>query len=466
MTLADNVKTGPAMAPELAAAFPSDFLWGVATSSYQIEGATHEDGRGESIWDRYAATPGKIFDGQTGDVATDHYHRMEQDVALMAELGLGAYRFSIAWPRILPEGRGTVNERGLDFYDRLVDALLRHNIVPVATLYHWDLPVTLEDEGGWPNRATANAFADYAEVVARRLGDRIDWWTTLNEPWCSAYLGYYRGEHAPGVRDLSKGITAAHHLLLAHGLAVPRIRAYVKPSAQVGITINFSPVYPADESPETLQELAREDVVANRWFVEPVIKGAYPEGLFEILGAQPPILDGDLATIAAPIDFLGVNYYTRFLVSNPEKMAELPTKPWEDGARVPGADYTEMNWEVFPQGMTDLLVRLHQDFGPIALLVTENGAAYEDAWDGADRVPDAARVEYLHGHIGAVAKAIEQGADVKGYFLWSLLDNFEWAWGYSKRFGIVYVDYPTQKRVVKDSGRWYADLIRDVRSSR
>ena len=333
-------------------------------SSYQIEGATHEDGRAESIWDRYAATPGKIFDGETGDIAADHYHRMEQDVALMAELGLGAYRFSIAWPRILPQGRGAVNEPGLDFYDRLVDTLLCHNIVPVATLYHWDLPVTLEDEGGWPNRATADAFADYAEVVARRLGDRVDWWTTLNEPWCSAYLGYYRGEHAPGLHDLSKGIAAAHHLLLAHGLAAPRIRAHTKPTAKLGITINFSPVYPADDSPETQQELAREDKVANRWFVEPVMKGVYPEGLFEVLGAEPPIHEGDLATIAAPVDFLGVNYYTRFLVSNPEKMAELPTKPWEDGARVSGADYTEMNWEVFPQGMTDLLVRLRRDYGP------------------------------------------------------------------------------------------------------
>ncbi len=442
----------------LAASFPKNFLWGAVTASYQIEGAAHEDGRGLSIWDTFAATPGKTFQGETGDVATDHYHLWRQDVALMAELNLNAYRFSIAWPRILPEGRGTVNEMGLDFYERLVDALLAKNIKPFATLYHWDLPLALQQQGGWVNRDTAFAFADYAEIVAKRLGDRVAAWITLNEPWCVAYLGYGVGAHAPGTHDKQSAVNAAHHLLLAHGLAVSRLRGYIAPAAQVGITLNFSPIYPADERPETMRDVARADTFNNRWFLDPIARGSYPDNLFSELGAAPPpVQEGDFAAITAPIDFLGVNNYSRSVVRG--KAIPSHADESERVAPVPSACYTEMGWEICPQSFTELLVRLHRDYALPALYVTENGAAFVDCWNGADRVSDPRRVEYLRAYIGALSQAIANGVPVRGYFVWSLLDNYEWAFGYSKRFGIVYVDYPTQRRIIKDSGRWYADLI-------
>ena len=461
MTMADHLENALGVDARLMSAFPRDFLWGTATSAYQIEGAVREDGRSPSIWDVFAATPGKTYQGDTGEIATDHYHHMEADVALMARLGIGAYRFSIAWPRVIPEGTGWINARGLDFYDRLVDTLLAAGIQPAITLYHWDLPIALYERGGWLSRDTAAAFADYAEVVARRLGDRAHTWITLNEPWCVAYLGYENGEHAPGLHDKQAAVTVAHNLLLAHGLAVPRLRAAVE-AARVGITLDFSPVYAADSRPETTQAVNWLDAFKNHWFADPIFRGRYPDGLFQGMEVQPPdIQAGDMECIATPVDFLGVNYYSRTLArgrAGAEGQAAV-----EPVSSVPGALYTEMGWEVFPQGLTDLLVQLNRDYAPPALIVTENGAAFVDEWNGDGVVHDAQRQAYLAQHFEALARALQQGAPVTGYYLWSLTDNFEWAQGYSKRFGIVYVDYATQRRIVKDSGLWYADFLRSFK---
>src|SRR6266700_806282 len=463
MSIIDNAKPRMMVDTHVTSVFPADFLWGAATASYQIEGAAYEDGRGLSIWDQFAAIPGKVHQGENGDVAADHYHRMPEDVALMAKLGLNAYRFSIAWPRILPQGTGTVNGRGLDFYDRLVDTLLTRDITPFVTLYHWDLPLALHEKGGWLNRDTAFAFADYAEVVARRLGDRIDWWTTLNEPWCSAYLGYDTGAHAPGIRNKQAAYIAAHHLLLAHGLALPRLRAHTWKQVQLGITLNLTPVYAANDHPETRQAVEWADKMSNRWFLDPIFRGSYPEGLFTGAGVAPPLIhDGDLDIIATPIDFLGVNTYSRSLIRarvEENGAGDSTTRHYEQVAAPADSLYTEMGWEVYPQALADVLVRVYRDYAPRAIAVTENGAAFADQWDGRDSVSDPLRVQYIREHIQAFGQARAQGIPVRGYFVWSLLDNFEWAEGYSKRFGIVYVDYPTQRRIVKDSGRWYAAFI-------
>ncbi|HEY7358768.1 MAG TPA: GH1 family beta-glucosidase, partial [Ktedonobacterales bacterium] len=465
MSMMKDTKLSSVCIPEKDAMpiFPTNFMWGAATSAYQIEGATSEDGRGPSIWDHFATMPGATHQGQTGTLAADHYHRMDDDVSLMAELGLGAYRFSIAWPRILPDGTGKVNSRGLDFYDRLVDALLARGITPLATLYHWDLPLALEQRGGWLSRDTAFAFADYAEIVARRLGDRIDWWITHNEPWCAAFLGYGIGVHAPGVRGMGAASAAAHHLMLAHGLAVPGIRVHTRPSAQVGITLNLGPIYPDDDTPETAQAWARADAFVNRWFLDPIFFGRYPYGLFdEQTIPLPPIKQDDLAIISTPVDFLGVNYYSRKVVRAPrvEELDKPGALGFEEVMQVPGASYTQMGpgWEVYPAGLTDLLVRLKRDYAPRALIVTENGAAYDDRWDG-DQIQDEQRLAYIRDHIQALGQALDQDVPLRGYFLWSLLDNFEWCEGYSKRFGMIYVDYETQRRVVKASGRWYGDFV-------
>ncbi|GCE45851.1 beta-glucosidase [Thermosporothrix hazakensis] len=440
----------------LAASFPASFHWGAATASYQIEGATREDGRGPSIWDAFSETPGKVYQGHTGEVAADHYHRMAEDVALMAKLGLDSYRFSIAWPRILPKGTGAINEKGLDFYDRLVDALLAHQIQPYVTLYHWDLPLTLHQRGGWLSRETAFAFADYAEIVARRLGDRVKHWITLNEPWCSAYLGYAVGVHAPGMQDRQAAVNAGHHLLLAHGLAVPRVRA-ASPDCKLGLALNLGPRYPGDDRPETARDLDRADMFANRWLLDPLYRGSYPAQLFELMELDaPPIEEGDLTIISTPIDFLGLNYYTRAVVYGQEQ----PPHPDACKESNPAdATYTAMQWEIFPQGLRDMLVRLHQEYHIPSLYITENGAAFNDTWNGGETISDPGRVSYLRDHIAAVADAIRDGAPVDGYFVWSLMDNFEWAYGYDKRFGIVYVDYESQQRVIKESGRWYAQHI-------
>jgi beta-glucosidase len=443
--------------PTDTSSFPSDFTWGAATASYQIEGAAHEDGRGESVWDRFAATPGKVRNGDTGDIACDFYHRYPDDIALMRELGLDAFRFSIAWPRVLPEGRGRVNQAGLDFYDRLVDELLANGIEPFPTLFHWDTPQVLEDAGGWPARATAAAFVEFAEVVAERLGDRIRHWTTHNEPWVVAWIGHSWGVHAPGRTSEADAVAAAHHLLLSHGLTVEAIRR-AAPGSRVGITLNLTHVYPATDTPEDEAAAWQVDGEANRWFLDPVFRGSYPADLLERNELVAPHLrDGDLETISVPIDFLGVNNYSRFVVRSG------PTGPTFE--RDPEAQYTDMGWEVYPDGLHRLLVRVGEDYSPAAIFVTENGAAFGDIRGHDGKVHDPERTGYLESHLAAVGRAIADGSPVKGYFVWSLLDNFEWSHGYSKRFGLVYIDYPTLERVPKDSFYWYRDFVASRRGS-
>ena len=435
--------------------FPPGFLWGAATASYQIEGAVAEDGRGPSIWDTFSHTPGNTKNGDTGDVACDHYHRWREDIALMREMGLQGYRFSVAWPRILPAGRGAVNAAGLDFYDRLVDGLLGAGIQPFATLYHWDLPRPLQDAGGWANRDTAAAFADYAEIVARRLGDRVRSWITLNEPWVVAFVGNLQGRHAPGTHDLQTALRVTHHLLLGHGLAVPRLRA-ATPGTPVGITLNLTPTDPAGDSPADQAAAARQDVYQNRIFLDPLSRGAYPPEAAAFLGAATfPVQDGDLATIGAPLDFLGVNYYTRNV------MRDAPGNGLLANEQVsPPGEYTTMPWEVYPAGLRTLLNRVHRDYAFPAYYITENGAAFPDTVESGGAVHDARRTAYLQAHFAAAAAAIHDGVPLRGYFVWSLMDNFEWGHGYSQRFGLVYIDYATQARLWKDSARWYQGFLR------
>jgi beta-glucosidase len=437
--------------PTDTSSFPHDFVWGAATASFQIEGAARDDGRGESVWDRFAATPGKVHNGDSGEIACDFYHRYRDDVALMSDLGLGAFRFSIAWPRVLPAGRGRINEAGLDFYDRLVDELLAREIEPFATLFHWDTPQALEDEGGWPVRATAEAFVEYTQAVVGRLGDRVRYWTTHNEPWVHAWIGHSWGEHAPGRTSEADAVAAAHHLLLSHGWAVQEIRR-AAPDARVGITLNLAHAYPASETPEDEAATWQVDGEGNRWFLDPIFRGSYPADLLERNELVTPfVADGDLEAISAPLDFLGVNNYFRFVVSS------RPDGPHME--RNPEAQETDMGWEVYPDGLHRLLVRVAHDYSPPAIYVTENGAAFGDVRVHDGRVHDPERTAYLESYIAAVSRAIADGAPVKGYFVWSLLDNFEWAYGYSKRFGIVYIDYPTLERVPKDSFYWYRDFI-------
>jgi beta-glucosidase len=457
--------TSTSAQPALAGiTFPDGFIWGAATASYQIEGAAREDGRGPSIWDTFCRTPGRVHAGQTGDVACDHYHRYVDDVALMADLGLASYRYSIAWPRIQPDGTGPVNVRGLDFYDRLTDELLGRGIDPVVTLYHWDLPQTLEDLGGWANRATAEAFAEYARIVHARLGDRVRTWTTLNEPWCSAYLGYGSGRHAPGKQDPAAAFAAVHHLLLGHGLAA---RALHSAGAQsISITLNPAQVYPVDEQSAADREAVRIiDGLSNRVFFDPLLRGEYPADMLEHIARFTDLSylrDGDLATINAPIDVLGVNFYQPAYVSAKPGTPAALDNPGSEGIafRAPVGPVTDMNWQIEPSGLTELLQRIHRDYPGTPLLITENGAAYPDgpAEDGA--VHDTRRIEYLDGHLRACHDALAAGVDLRGYFVWSLMDNFEWAEGYAKRFGIVHVDYTTQQRVLKDSAKWYREVIR------
>jgi beta-glucosidase len=424
----------------------TDFVWGAATASYQIEGATTADGRGESIWDRFCATPGKVRGGDSGEIACEFYRRYREDVLLMRELGLDAFRFSIAWPRIMPDGRGPVNEAGLDFYDRLVDELLAAGIQPFPTLYHWDLPQALEDEGGWPARTTAEAFVPYVEAVVGRLGDRVTHWATHNEPWVAAWLGYSWGIHAPGRTNEQDAVDAAHHLLLSHGWASEVIRRDV-PNAVVGIVLNLEHVDPLTDSDADVAAARQVDGSANRWFLDPLFRGRYPDDL----PYAPPVQRGDLETIAAPLDFLGVNNYFRFVVREGPEFVD-----------VPGAKRTGMGWEIHPESLYKLLVRLADDYGPPSIYITENGAAFDDVRTHDGEVHDVERVEYLATYIDAVTRARDEGVPVDGYFVWSFLDNFEWAEGYSKRFGIVYVDYPTQERVPKDSFHWYRQRIESL----
>jgi beta-glucosidase len=442
--------------------FPDGFLWGVATSAYQIEGGGALDGRGESIWDRFAATPGNIADGSNGAIACDHYHRWATDVALMRSLGIGAYRFSIAWPRILPTGRRQVAAQGLAFYDRLVDGLLEAGIEPMATLYHWDLPQALEDAGGWAARSTVDAFVEYVAVVSDLLGDRVRRWTTLNEPWCISVLGYAEGQHAPGRRDWPAALAAAHHLLLAHGLAVPVIRQS-SPGAEVGITLNLVPAEPASPSAADREACRSFDGAFNRWFLDPLYGRPYPADViadYRAVGRLPPtdlpfVQPGDDVKIAAAIDFLGVNYYSRAVVRS-NRLAESQNAP---RTVFPSDERTDIGWEVFPEGLRTVLLRVHRDYSPQRIYITENGAAYDTGPDQHGRVQDIERQRYLHRHLAAALEACNGGVPLAGYFVWSLLDNYEWQEGYRKRFGIIWVDYVTQQRTLKQSAVFYQSVI-------
>jgi beta-glucosidase len=463
-----------------ARSFPDGFVWGTATASYQIEGAVNEDGRGRSIWDTFSHAPGKTHEGENGDVACDHYHRMPEDVVLMSALGVKAYRFSIAWPRIVPTGKSEVNPAGLDFYSRLVDALLESGIVPVATLYHWDLPQPLQDDGGWTVRATAERFAEYAAIVGEELGDRIPTFTTLNEPWCAAYLGYSSGVHAPGITDNAASLAAAHHLNLAHGLGTAALRSVLPAAAQVSVTLNLVNPRAASDTEADVAAARHVDGIANRIFLEPMLRGSYPDDVLDELKHITDfafIRDGDAALTHGPVDFLGVNYYSpaRIAAPTPELLeqmgdawvndpsgADAPTwYPGTDRAVSTAQDgpYTAMHWRIEPASLTELLERVHRDYPQLPIMITENGAAFDDEVAADGSVHDRDRIDYLRGHIGAVHDAIERGVDVRGYFVWSFMDNFEWAYGYSKRFGIVRVHYPTGTRTVKDSARWYRDVI-------
>ena len=440
----------------MAERFPDGFLWGAATSAYQVEGSPLADGAGPSIWHRFSHTPGLVPSGETGDVACDHYRRMPGDVALMRRLGLGAYRFSIAWPRVLPAGTGAVNEPGLDFYRRRVDELLAAGIAPVATLYHWDLPAALDDRGGWANEDVAGWFADYAEVCARALGDRVALWATLNEPWVVTDGGYRTGELAPGRRSPFAAARAAHHLLRAHAEATSALRPLV-PAGRLGLVVNLEPKHPASESEEDRAATRRADAYMNRHFLDPALLGAYPPELAEVYGeAWEARFDAEAAALRTPIDWLGVNYYKRGVV-------RAAPGEWADAAPVPQPDavHTELDWEVYPPGLHETLLWVRERYGALPLHVTENGAAFYDPPSPIEGVvEDPLRVAYLRDHLREVRRAIADGADVRGYFAWSLLDNFEWAHGTTKRFGIVHVEYPTQRRTPKRSAEWYAEVIR------
>jgi len=432
----------------LSGRFPRNFLWGVASSAFQIEGAASADGKGPSIWDEFCLQPGATADGSNGQVACDHYNRLESDLDLISALGIQAYRFSISWPRIQPLGYGPVNSHGLAFYDRLVDGLLARNIQPFLTLYHWDLPAALQrEQRGWANRDTAHRFAEYAALMARHLGDRVHSFVTHNEPWVTATIGHELGHFAPGIKNRAVAMQVSHHCLLSHGLATQAIRSNC-PKADVGIVLNLSPVSPATDSAADKLQASREEGLLVRWYLDALLQGRYPANVLEFLGADSPRTSAeDAGLIAQPLDFLGVNYYHPIVstVNQPYSTAHA------------GAAVTDMGWEVAPEQFTNLLVRISRDYDLPPVLITENGAAYRDKLvNGA--VQDEDRRAYLEAHVGAVADAIERGVDVRGYFVWSLLDNFEWASGYSKRFGLYYVDYPTQARILKQSGLWYKDF--------
>ena len=441
--------------------FPESFLWGAATSSHQIEGATDEDGRGESIWDRFAATPGNIEDGTNARVACDHYHRWPEDIDHLDYLGVRGYRFSIAWSRVLPQGVGAVNEAGLDFYDALVDALFARNIQPFVTLYHWDLPQALQDQGGWAERDIIDAFEEYAGAVTQRLGDRVTAWATHNEPWCIATLGHEQGHHAPGHRDPAESLRVAHHVLLSHARAIPVIRSN-SPRSEVGIVLNLVPTLAATESAGDQDAARWFDGMFNRWYLDPIFRGRYPDDAIHDRVERghldssdlPYVREGDLAAIQTPIDFLGVNYYDQAVM-----------KKGPDGrpARVQLSDpkdLTDMGWEIHPDGLLQLLRRLHREYSPKRIYVTENGVAYSDGPDTEGRIHDGRRIDFLREHLEAAHQSVSEGIPLAGYFAWSLLDNFEWGHGFTKRFGLYWVDYETQRRLPKDSAHWYAKVAR------
>jgi beta-glucosidase len=443
--------------------FPEDFIWGAATASYQVEGAWDKHGKGESTWDRFTHTQGNIKNNDTGDIADDHYRLWKKDIVLMKRIGLKSYRFSISWPRVIPAGRGKVNQKGVDFYSKLVDGLLDAGITPFVTLYHWDLPQALEDDGGWAVRSTTEAFTDYANVVSRALGDRVKNWITHNEPSVVAWLGYETGIHAPGVKEYPKAMRAAHHLLLSHGMAIPVIRRNSQES-EVGITLNVVWKVPASKSVMDMDGARQEDGKWFRWFADPIYGRGYPVDMVEYftkLNALPSGLDfvqaSDMTTIASPTDFIGLNYYNRSVhrvnVSDNEPQLVFPKPKTSE-------NWTEMDWEVYPEGLTAVLGRVYFNYQPFKIYVTENGASYSTGPDEKGSVPDELRTKYLRTHFAAMHRAIQAGVPLAGYFAWSLLDNFEWSFGYSQRFGIIWVDYETQKRTLKDSAKWYKGVIR------
>ncbi|MFI5889803.1 GH1 family beta-glucosidase [Actinoplanes sp. NPDC051513] len=436
--------------------FPDGFLWGAATAAYQIEGAVHEDGRGVSIWDTFARTPGAVLRGDTGDIACDHYHRWPADLDLLKELGVGAYRFSVAWPRVMPSGDGAVNKAGLDFYDRLTDGLLERGITPMATLYHWDLPQALQDRGGWADRDTADHFAGYAEVVAERLGDRVPYWLTLNELYCSAFVGHLDGKHAPGLRDEKVAVTALHHLLLAHGKAVSALRASGT-TGRIGITCNLTSVRPFTSDPADVAAARRLDLHENRMFLDPLFRGAYPPDAAGHYGAVTDfgfVHDGDLEAIAQPLDYFGINYYERHAVrADPAD----PVRGWQ---RVPPARPTVTGIGIDPVGLREILERVNREYTPLPLVVTETGLALHDYVAPDGTVADDERIAFFDGHIRAAHEALENGVPLFGFFPWSFMDNFEWQSGYGVRYGVYYVDYATQERRPKASAEWYRSVIR------
>jgi beta-glucosidase len=443
--------------------FPENFLWGVATAAYQIEGAVNEDYRGCSIWDTFSHSPGKTLHGDTGDIADDHYHHLEDDLNLMARIGVKAYRFSVSWPRIQPDGRGPVNRRGVDFYRRLLDGLHARSITPMLTIYHWDLPQALEDRGGWPARDTALRFAEYADLLFDVFGDAVPLWATINEPWVVAWLGYGLGEHAPGLHDTRRALAAAHHLLLGHGWAVEAFRAHGLRDSHIGIALNLAPARPVSTMASDLEAACLLDGSQNRWFLDPLLDSRYPADMLHHYAPwwDPKLVrDTDLQVMGTPIDFLGVNYYMRNAVRAGAGDADglginaVVTVP-------EGIATTAMGWGIEPEGLSDLLIRLAEDYPTIPpIFITENGGAFNDYVDPEGGVDDWERIAFLEGHIRALESALRAGVDIRGYFVWSLLDNFEWACGYSKRFGLVYVDYPTRLRIPKASAAWYARVIR------
>lgn len=439
--------------------FPKDFLWGVATASYQIEGAWKEDGKGESIWDRFSHIPGKVVNNDNGDVACDHYHRYEDDVKLLKELGVKTYRLSISWTRIFPDGKGTPNPKGIEFYKKLIKLLSDNDIVPAVTLYHWDLPQKLQDIGGWANREVTDYFEQYARYVFQELGDMVPIWITHNEPWVVAFCGNWMGVHAPGITDFKTAVQVSHHLLLSHGKAVKAYRE-LGFKGEIGITLNMGSSYPYSQTPEDKKATSINDGYFRRWFADPVIKGAYPKDMLELYGEKEVlpecILEGDLDIISTSVDFLGVNYYS----SHWFKLNESQWPLMIDGVST-DRDVTTMDWEIVPQGLYDLLKRLHEDYNGIKIYITENGRASDDIINREGKVEDDDRLDYLYQHFIQAQKAINDGVNLAGYYVWSFMDNFEWACGYKKRFGITYVDYKTQKRIIKKSGHWYKQVIKD-----
>lgn len=438
--------------------FPENFIWGSATAAYQVEGAAHEDGRGESIWDRYCAVPGNVLNGDSGEVACDHYHRYKEDIALMKKMGLQAYRFSISWSRVLPDGRGAVNQKGLDFYSSLVDELLAAGIEPYVTLYHWDLPQALQNIGGWANPEMAQYFLDFSKIVLDCLGDRVHHWITLNEPYCAAFLGYSEGRQAPGLHDFSTAVLAAYHMYVGHGLVVKHFRESGC-IGEIGIALNLMGRLPFGESDADKAAAKRADGYLNRWFIEPIMKGSYPQDMVQLYQEKGVVLPDfkpeDLALIHQKLDFIGLNYYNDFYVKADENA-------WPLGFRIENPQnipVTDRNWPITEEGFSSMLLRLKNEYGVEKIIITENGASYHDVVSLDGTVDDGARRDFLRRHLLAMHKAIEAGAPVCGYFLWSLYDNFEWSFGYSSRFGIVYVDFATQQRIVKESGHWYSGII-------